>query len=896
MISPQQTESPTALALPTLSATPRVSVIIPTYNSSRFITEALDSVFSQNYDAYEVIVIDDGSTDDTPKRLCPYRDRLRYVCQENAGSAAARNRGLDLARGEFVVFLDADDFLLPGKLREQAAFLQLRPSAGMVHSGWKVIDEYGRILSTVEPWHEAPHLDVKTWFQHKPIRMGAMMMRRLWLESVGGLDPQIRQSHDVDLMLRLALAGCTTEWMYKHTMCYRQYGDSTIRRNALRQHGYVVRVMNKFYAHPKTPKSLRKEEKRARYYQLRWLGWHMFQSGYPAAIVPPLRQAMEFSPFAQTRTVFDWVSRFIRFFVEDGRDMQTFPTVWPYFQQATNFDDAYWGTIERLLYWWLAQWPVPVDWSFNELQRLWAYYRAALCQETVTGLPVETMLDWRVYVWDAYLCRKYDEGAQEMVRFQHLSPEQLRQLTQFCIVEKPQEVDRALLERFWQDAGACGLIPLENKDDIVSLYLTFFGQQALGRQWGAAARSFLATMRRGAAPGARRAWRKFIAATRDYYALGRGYEADLLVAGLPAEPDDALAATLRGLVDAGAALIISSKKQPDMRCFALTWNDWLPADALTHLTEQDETSPGVHGRILRQYRKNHHMQHFRRLPVKGNVWRAIYFPSLSEAAANMPWLHLGYPTVVRCLQGELAGLRCQDNGAWVEALKQAAVIHCLTGSCRQELLALGIDDGKIYVIGPGIDVDYYCPAENGRFPSDPFTIIMAGPLVWQQGHEEALTAVRLLADQDINYHLHIIGSGPGYERVLFTIHDLALEPQVTLHNHLLPPAMRQRFRQADLFLSGSVTDGLTYEMLAAMACGLPVVAAAAPCVTEAIQDGVEGGIVPAVAPAAMAKALQQLATDASLRQRLGAAARTRVSEQFALTRQVGAFQQMLSHL
>ncbi|MCP4359414.1 MAG: glycosyltransferase family 2 protein, partial [Chloroflexi bacterium] len=119
-----------ATKTPTSPEKPQVSVIIPTYNSARFLPEALDSVFCQNYDAYEVIVVDDGSTDNTLDVLKPYRDRIHYICQENAGSAAARNTGLWLAKGEFILFLDADDLMLPGKLRQQAAFLSLWPSLG----------------------------------------------------------------------------------------------------------------------------------------------------------------------------------------------------------------------------------------------------------------------------------------------------------------------------------------------------------------------------------------------------------------------------------------------------------------------------------------------------------------------------------------------------------------------------------------------------------------------------------------------------------------------------------------------------------------------------------------------------------------------------------------------
>ena len=107
---------------------PRVSVVIPTYNRREYVQEAIDSVLAQSYTDYELIVVDDGSNDSTGEALhSRYGDRLAYEWRPNAGVSAARNRGLELARGEFIAFLDSDDVWLPQKLQQQVAFLDESP-------------------------------------------------------------------------------------------------------------------------------------------------------------------------------------------------------------------------------------------------------------------------------------------------------------------------------------------------------------------------------------------------------------------------------------------------------------------------------------------------------------------------------------------------------------------------------------------------------------------------------------------------------------------------------------------------------------------------------------------------------------------------------------------------
>lgn len=130
-----------------MSAEQLVSVIIPTYNRASKCVEAVQSVLAQTHRQVEVLVIDDGSTDDTESRLSAMDGRIRYLRQENAGVSAARNRGLVEARGAYVAFLDSDDRWMPWKLEAQLNILTQFPEAGMVWTDMTAVDEDGNVVS-----------------------------------------------------------------------------------------------------------------------------------------------------------------------------------------------------------------------------------------------------------------------------------------------------------------------------------------------------------------------------------------------------------------------------------------------------------------------------------------------------------------------------------------------------------------------------------------------------------------------------------------------------------------------------------------------------------------------------------------------------------------------------
>ena len=145
----------------------RVSVIIPTYNRAGYLTEAIDSVFGQTYSNMEIIVVDDGSTDDTRERLKPYRDIIEYVYIDNGGPARARNVGMEMAKGEYIAFLDSDDLYYPYKIELQAGFLDKHADVAMVSSEFSAVND-DKLLDEfhLQKYHRSAYSDSEATYEN----------------------------------------------------------------------------------------------------------------------------------------------------------------------------------------------------------------------------------------------------------------------------------------------------------------------------------------------------------------------------------------------------------------------------------------------------------------------------------------------------------------------------------------------------------------------------------------------------------------------------------------------------------------------------------------------------------------------------------------------------------
>jgi glycosyltransferase involved in cell wall biosynthesis len=186
-----------------------ISVIIPTHNSAAYLSEAICGVLGQTFQDFELIVVDDGSTDNTQEVVGLFGERIRYISQDRAGPSTARNHGILESSGDLIAFLDADDVWLPTKLAKQVDFLKQHPEAVLVYTDYNRSSEPGSSnesrLKVFKP--RTAEDSFHQLLDENFIATSSVMVRREALANSGLFDPGLRGSEDFDLWLRLARTG-----------------------------------------------------------------------------------------------------------------------------------------------------------------------------------------------------------------------------------------------------------------------------------------------------------------------------------------------------------------------------------------------------------------------------------------------------------------------------------------------------------------------------------------------------------------------------------------------------------------------------------------------------------------------------------------------------------------
>lgn len=256
---------------------PRVSVIIPTHNRHKLLQDAVESALAQTYPNLEIIVVDDGSTDNTAEIVAQYGGKVTYIKQANQDVAAARNTGIRAASGEYLTFLDDDDLIMPTKIARQVQVLFSRSEVGLVHCRFYYANEKGEPVYQVGLLPEGDVLP--RLLRNNFIWMGAPLVRRRCLDQVGWFDEQIPAiTADWDMWLRIAQAGYRFGCVQELLGAYRIHRNGMMSDVAALEHGMFA-VLEKTFSNSHVPARVTalKEEIRGRKHF--WLSCRYYAAG-----------------------------------------------------------------------------------------------------------------------------------------------------------------------------------------------------------------------------------------------------------------------------------------------------------------------------------------------------------------------------------------------------------------------------------------------------------------------------------------------------------------------------------------------------------------------------------------------------------------------------------------
>lgn len=236
-----------------------VTVIIPTYNSAQYLSAAVESVLQQTFKDFELLIIDDGSKDNTSELAKTFSDKVRYIYQENAGVSEARNHGIKVSKGKYVAFLDADDTWLPTKLEKQIDALRNNSEYKFCFSDFVGVNQ------NLQPIEMKRGRLVDSAIKDLLLRgnvvgsICTVLCERELFDKVGGFDPKLSQCADWDMWIRIATL---TDFLFidEQLVTYRQH-DSNMSRNAILLEQDSLSVLEKGFSMDSVPKEIKNKRR-----------------------------------------------------------------------------------------------------------------------------------------------------------------------------------------------------------------------------------------------------------------------------------------------------------------------------------------------------------------------------------------------------------------------------------------------------------------------------------------------------------------------------------------------------------------------------------------------------------------------------------------------------------
>jgi glycosyltransferase involved in cell wall biosynthesis len=221
-----------------VSSAPAVSVVIATYNRANYLAETIDSVLGQSFQKFELILVDDGSTDETRRIVAPYGSRVRYLYQENRGPSAARNLGARNASAGWISIQDSDDLCLPNHLETLYGYADKHPESGMVFANGSYLGGPAHNRETIIPAAKSRRLAdegvrLEDLFDKSIVRLQAALISKRCYDDVGGHDESLRISMDLDLTFRL-ISRYPVAYLDEVVFSYRRHSGNISGNQELR--------------------------------------------------------------------------------------------------------------------------------------------------------------------------------------------------------------------------------------------------------------------------------------------------------------------------------------------------------------------------------------------------------------------------------------------------------------------------------------------------------------------------------------------------------------------------------------------------------------------------------------------------------------------------------------
>ncbi len=255
---------------PRVTELPGISVVIPTYNRADLVLEAVRSALAQDWSPLEVIVIDDGSTDDTVERLHALMERdvrLRVIALDsNSGASAARNLGISEALHDYVALLDSDNEFVSGKLTRQMQLLLETPDRTVAFSGYAQVTDGTRVDVLLDGWSEAPEAAIERLLDGCCVNTSTLVAPRAALVDAGGFDEQLICAEDHAMWLRLAARGFRFLYV-RDTLTLYRFHSASLSGDPAQVASDSERMIKVFLADPELPAEIRERRRR---YLARW--------------------------------------------------------------------------------------------------------------------------------------------------------------------------------------------------------------------------------------------------------------------------------------------------------------------------------------------------------------------------------------------------------------------------------------------------------------------------------------------------------------------------------------------------------------------------------------------------------------------------------------------------